>query len=75
MSLGKSPPSTYCAGMDSSAREANADDEEPGLVDVTRLPLTELLLSRDPALTDSLRRLLAGLDHAQERFAAFNNYV
>jgi FXSXX-COOH protein len=60
--------------MDSSASEVTEDDE-PGLVDVTRVPLAELLLSHDPALTDSLRRLLADLDQSRERFAAFNNYV
>jgi FXSXX-COOH protein len=49
-------------------------EQEPGLADVTGLPLVDLLASRDGALAESLRRLLADIE-TQERFASFANFV
>ena len=43
------------------------------LVDVTGLPLDQLVVSTDSALTSSLRRALADLDRPQEVIAAFSN--
>jgi FXSXX-COOH protein len=50
------------------------DDAEPSLIDVTGMPLAQLLPSDDTVLTNSLRRLLIELDHPQEAIAAFSNY-
>jgi FXSXX-COOH protein len=37
-------------------------DAEPVLPDVTRLPLTELLISTDSVLANALRRVVAEMD-------------
>jgi FXSXX-COOH protein len=57
--------------MDSNT--GGEDEQELGLVDITRMPLAELLPSDDTVLTNALRRLLVELDRPQENFAAFGN--
>lgn len=46
---------------------------DAGWVNVSALPLPELLGSDDSALTNSLRRVLADLDSSKENYAAFGN--
>ena len=60
--------------------ENNAGSQDDGtpehqleLADVSGLPLAELIPADDTVLANSLRRLLAELDHPQEIIAAFNN--
>jgi FXSXX-COOH protein len=55
--------------------EVGPAETESGLADVTRMPLPELLPSDDSVLANSLRRLLADMDQAQEVMSAFNSYV
>jgi FXSXX-COOH protein len=54
-----------------SGESSDVGGEVP--VDVSHLPLTDLLRSDDTALAVSLRRVLADLDNAPESFAAFAN--
>jgi FXSXX-COOH protein len=61
--------------MDSDAgSRSGTPEDESGLADVTGVSLVELLASRDAALADSLRRLLADVE-THERFLGFGNFV
>lgn len=55
--------------------EVGPDVAGSDLVDVTRLPLDDLLAARDTVLSNALRRLLAELDQPQEIIAAFDSYI
>ena len=60
--------------MDSIAgSQDDREVEQPGLADVTAMPLPELLSSGDTVLDNALRRLLTEIDHPEEVIAAFNN--
>lgn len=62
--------------MDNVAgNESTTPELETDLVDVTRMPLAELLRSDDTVLDNALRRLLAELAEPQEIIAAHNNVV
>ena len=62
--------------MDSiAARNLHAEGQESELADVTGLHLPDLLESDDSVLANSLRRLLAEIDHPQEIIAAFTAYA
>jgi FXSXX-COOH protein len=52
----------------------HGDEAESSLIDVTGMPLARLIPSDDSVLTNSLRRLLADMDHPQEVISAFSNY-
>jgi hypothetical protein len=45
------------------------------LVDVTCLPLEQLISDNETVLVNSLRRLVAEIDRAQEVLSAFDNYA
>jgi FXSXX-COOH protein len=45
------------------------------LIDVTKLPLPELMVSDDTALATSLRRLKAEMARPEEIIAAFSSYL
>jgi FXSXX-COOH protein len=59
--------------MDDS--DVEPEGTESDLVDVTRMPLVELIPSDDSVLANSLRRLLTDLDRPHEIVAAFANYA
>jgi FXSXX-COOH protein len=59
--------------MENTAGSQGDGTDQPELVDVTSLPLAELIPADDTVLANSLRRLLAELDHPQEIIAAFGN--
>jgi hypothetical protein len=49
------------------------DDCRTDLLDVGSMPFQKLILSDDTVLTNSLNRLLADIERASERYAAFGN--
>lgn len=55
--------------------EVDSEDACADLVDLTRAPVDEIILSDDTVLTNSLRRLLAEMDQPQEIIAAFDSYL
>ena len=56
--------------------DADATDQDLGLVDVTGLSLSQVVSSGDTVLARSVRRLLAELDHQQQTpFAGFGNFA
>ena len=62
--------------MESTASDrVDGDDQESGYVDVSRLPLRELIGADDTVLGHSMRRLLTEMDRPQEIIAAFSSYV
>ncbi len=58
---------------DPGASQIDGDLADQGLADVTRMPLSRLLLSDDSVLTNAVRRVLSDLDQGQEIIAAFGN--
>jgi FXSXX-COOH protein len=51
------------------------EEREWQLIDVTQLPLLELMRSDDSALVTSLRRLQAEMTRPEEIIAAFSSYL
>lgn len=49
-------------------------EEDDGLVDVTALPLEELVSSEETVLTNALRRLLREIDSPHEVIAGWNSH-
>lgn len=54
--------------------DSATEDGVHALIDVTRMPLEELLESDETVLGASLRSVLADLDRASEIIAGFGNY-
>jgi FXSXX-COOH protein len=52
-----------------------AADQDPGLVDVSALPLSRLISSSDSVLAHSLSRILTELDERKDVLAAFGNFA
>jgi len=50
--------------------QGSGQEQEWDLVDVTKLPLPDLLRSDNTVLANSLRRLLAEMEHPEEIIAA-----
>lgn len=60
--------------MDSIAgNQGDREVQQSGLVDVTAMPLAELVPSDDSVLGNALRRLLIEMDQPEEIIAAFSS--
>jgi FXSXX-COOH protein len=62
-------------GMDEVGDGWASQDRAQGLIDVTDLPLSEIIGSEESALANSIRRLIADLGSRQEIIAGFSNYL
>ena len=60
--------------MDHIANPTDAEETGPALVDVTSIPLAELLSSGDDALAHAIRRIVQELDE-HEVIAAFSSCI
>lgn len=62
--------------MDADPADTGCDDlDQPLLVDVTRLPLDQLVPSTDSALARSLLAVVRETSRPQEIIAAFGNFA
>jgi hypothetical protein len=50
-------------------------EHESDLPEVTTVPLLDLMSSRDPALVESIQRLLAEVRRPHESIASWGNFV
>lgn len=51
------------------------DDRVDALIDVTQVPLAELLASDERVLAAAMRRVLADVEQAREIIAGFSSYA
>jgi hypothetical protein len=58
-----------------SPRPRREPEFESDVVDLTSIPLLDLINSDAPAVVDSLQRLIAELDDRQETLASWGNFV
>jgi hypothetical protein len=56
-------------------RPPREPEHESEIVDVTALSLLDLIESGDPAIVDSLRRILAGMNQAKAPVSGWGNFV
>ncbi|GIG62082.1 hypothetical protein Lfu02_64540 [Longispora fulva] len=59
---------------DTTGDEVVLADQDEVLIDVTKLPLTELLAVGDTVLAGALRRVLRELDSPMDVSAGFSSY-